>query len=131
MPLSGHCLCTQVSWTLDTPPQQATACSCSACRRYGALWAYGTLGTDVHITGETRAFVRQDIDAHLSFHTCTRCGTCVSWQPLSTDGNQRCAVNLRTADLADVAHIPVRRFDGGDTWTALPDEGRIVRDVWF
>lgn len=129
--LTGTCLCGKVRWTLTAVPTQATACSCSACRRFGALWAYGDLGDTVQITGETHGFVRDDVEAHLAFHTCTTCGVLVSWQPLSLDGSPRCAVNLRLADAEAVADIPVRRFDGGGTWKALPDEGRTVGDVWF
>jgi len=101
------------------------------CRRYGALWAYGFLGDDVQLSGETRAYVRGDIEAHLAFHFCPRCGAATCWLPPSPEGSQRCAVNLRMADPDAVAGVPVRRFDGHDTWKSLPDEGRTVGDVWF
>ena len=38
--LKGSCLCGAVSWTFDGMPDSATACNCTACRRYGTLWAY-------------------------------------------------------------------------------------------
>ena len=129
--LRGSCHCGEVKWTLATPPTRATSCSCTACRRYGALWAYGVLGEDVRVTGETRAYVRGDIEAHLAFHTCVRCGGLAAWLPLGPEGNQRCAVNLRLADPERVSEVAVRRFDGFDTWTSLPDEGRTIADVWF
>ena len=42
--LEGSCLCGAVRWHYDDFPESATACNCSACRRYGALWAYGYEG---------------------------------------------------------------------------------------
>jgi hypothetical protein len=30
-----------------------------------------------------------------------------------------------------VAHIPIRHFDGLDTFEDLPMDGRCVRDYWF
>jgi hypothetical protein len=129
--LRGTCHCGAVTWTLDTPPTRATACSCTACRRYGALWAYGTLGEDIHVDGETRGYIRDEEEVHLAFHSCPRCGAVVAWLPLHEGGNQRCAVNLRMAEPDAVAHVAVRRFDGLDTWSSLPDEGRTVGDVWF
>jgi hypothetical protein len=129
--LRGTCHCGKVEWTLDALPSQATACSCTACRRYGTLWAYGTLGGDVHISGETRGYVRADIEPHLGFHFCPDCGVVAFWLPVAEGGSRRCAVNLRMTEPGPIAAIPVRRFDGFDTWASLPDEGRTVGDVWF
>ncbi|MCB9676673.1 MAG: GFA family protein [Alphaproteobacteria bacterium] len=129
--LQGSCHCGKVRWTLATAPTRATACSCTACRRYGALWAYGILGEDVQITGETRGYLRCDIETHLAFHFCPECGGMVCWLPKAGSESQRCAVNLRMADPDAVAAVPVHRFDGFDTWSSLPDEGRVVGDVWF
>lgn len=129
--IRGSCHCGAVQWTLASPPTQATACSCTACRRYGTLWAYGVLGEDVSVSGRTERYVREDIEAHLAFHFCPGCGAVACWLPLSEEGNQRCAVNLRLADPDEVAHVPVRRFDGFGSWTSLPDEGRTVGEVWF
>lgn len=128
--LEGSCHCGNVRWTLDAVPAQATACSCTACRRYGALWAYGDLGVDVHVIGETRAYQRVDLDeTFLAFHFCPACGGVVAWLPLA--GGGRCAVNLRMADPEAIAAVPIRRFDGFATWSSLPHEGRTVGDVWF
>ncbi|GEM_PF-3832371 len=56
-------------------------------------------------------------------------GAC--WLPPSPTGNQRCAVNLRMAEPAQVNEVPLRRFDGHDTWASLPADGRTVGEVWF
>lgn len=38
--IKGSCLCGAVQWQFDGVPDGATACNCTACRRYGVLWAY-------------------------------------------------------------------------------------------
>ena len=127
--VEGSCHCGSVRWTLRDHPAGATACSCTACRRYGALWAYGELDVDIEITGETRGYLRGDIEQHLAFHFCPTCGAVAAWLP--KEGGGRCAVNLRLADPTAVADVPVRRFDGFDTWESLPTDGRTVGKVWF
>lgn len=127
--LEGACLCGSVRWRLREMPASATACSCTACRRYGALWAYGHEGETVEVQGETTAYVRGD--ATLSFNFCPRCGGLTHWRGLAPDGEgrRRMAVNLRMAEPAAVGGLPIDRFDGLDTWEDLPSDGRCVRDL--
>ena len=33
--IGGSCLCKAVQWRFDGMPDAATACNCTACRRYG------------------------------------------------------------------------------------------------
>ena len=44
---------------------------------------------------------------------------------------RRMAVNIRLAEPDSVAHIPIDHFDGLDTFTDLPRDGRTVKDMWF
>ena len=37
--IEGSCLCGGVRWQFAGDPDGATACNCTACRRYGVLWA--------------------------------------------------------------------------------------------
>ena len=53
--LQGSCLCGSVRWQYEGFPESATACSCTACRRYGVLWAYGYEGEGVAVSGVTKA----------------------------------------------------------------------------
>lgn len=48
--LKGTCHCGAVRWTFEAPLESITACNCTTCRRYGALWAYGC---EIHVTGTT------------------------------------------------------------------------------
>ena len=49
--IEGTCLCGSVTWQLDGKPDGATACNCTACRRYVVLWAYGYVDEDINTTG--------------------------------------------------------------------------------
>lgn len=128
--IEGRCHCGRAGWRLASPPDRATTCNCTACRRYGALWAYGELGTHTTFTGPTHAYVRDDIEQHLAFHFCPSCGAVVGWKPLDPEGNPRCAVNLRLAEPEAVAALPIIRFDGAGDWAVVPSNGRTVGDVW-
>ncbi len=129
--LEGSCHCGQVRWRFDGVPEAATACSCTICRRYGALWAYDYENERIQVSGETRAYAWGD--RLLTFDFCPACGCVAYWRGLrlTEDGRRRMAVNLRMAEPAAVAAIPVEHFDGFETWTDLPDDGRCVRDLWF
>ena len=50
----------------------------------------------------------------------------------STENPATCALNLRLVDdLNQVMGLPIRHFDGRDTWRALPNDNRTVKDMWY
>jgi len=128
--IEGSCLCGAVHWTFSGAPDGATVCNCTACRRYGVLWAYDHEGEGITVAGATRAYAR---GSALEFHFCPTCGCLAFWRGLRTDdeGRRRIAVNLRLADPAAVAAIPIDRFDGLESFDDLPRDGRCVADYWF
>jgi hypothetical protein len=127
----GSCHCGSVRWTLDGSPDSATACSCTICRRYGALWAYGHENEDVRVSGETHAYSWGDRD--LGFYFCPTCACLAYWRAIEPNeaGRRRVGVNLRMAEPASVSRIPIRHLDGLETWRALRSDGRCVADMWF
>jgi hypothetical protein len=129
--IQGSCICGAVGWRFEGVPPKATACNCTACRRYGTLWAYGYEGEHIHLSGPTRPYVRGE--AALEFHFCATCGCVAFWRGrrANDEGRMRVAVNLRLADPEAVAQVPIDHFDGFDTFEALPRDGRCVRDYWF
>lgn len=118
--IRGSCHCGAVSFELAADPKWLTECNCSICRRLGTLWAHATID-DIKITcreGATLAYVWGD--QMLAFHTCKTCGCTTHWENLHPEGpDTRMAVNGRMADPADVRDLPVRRFDGAETWQFL------------
>ncbi len=128
--INGSCLCGAVQWRFDATPESATACNCTACRRYGVLWIYDFEGEGVHVSGPTQAYIRGKA---LGFHFCSACGCIAYWRALQTDkeGRRRLAVNVRLAEPDTVAHLPIDHFDGLVNFEDLPRDGRCVADYWF
>lgn len=129
--IKGNCHCGTVHWRFDGMPDSATACNCTVCRRYGTLWAYGYQDESIHVSGPTRAYVRGD--GMLGFHFCPECGCVAYWRGLEPDdkGRRRIAVNLRLTEPGPVAGLPIDHFDGLETFTDLPRDGKCVSDYWF
>lgn len=128
--LEGSCHCGAVTWRFDAEPEGATSCNCTVCRRHGSLWIYGYQGVDVSATGPTSNYIRGK--GYLAFHFCATCGCVAYWLGIpEPDGRRRMAVNIRLADPDLVADIPIDHFDGLNTFTDLPRDGRTVKDMWF
>ena len=131
--LIGACHCGGAGWALEGDPGSVTACNCSLCRRYGALWAYDYEGERVAVRGETRAYRRagKDVPA-LEILFCPTCSCMLAWRALEVDedGRRRIAVNLRMAPPDAVADLPIDHFDGLESFEDLPADGRLVRDLW-
>ena len=126
---AGACHCGRVHWTLTGDPGSVTACNCTVCRRYGALWAYDYEGERITTEGETRAYVRGKTT---EFHFCPNCGCVVWWRglQLDEDGRRRFAVNIRMAQPEAVAGLAIGHFDGLDSFEDLPPSGKQVSDMW-
>ena len=128
--IEGHCHCGALRWELETTPTYVNACNCEVCSRYGVLWAYGSLGTDIRIFGDATAYVRAVSDGDLAFCFCPTCGGLGWWRGSDLDPEGRAAVNLRLADPEVVAEVTVRHFDGAGAFAHFPDRGTRVKDVW-
>ena len=128
--ITGSCHCGAVHWTwhLSGPPDSATVCNCTVCRRYGVLWAYAFEGEGISVSGPTTAYVRGKA---LEFHFCPSCGCVAYWRAREEgeDGKRQIAVNLRLAEPTLVDRIPLDRFDGLDTFEDVPRDGRCVGDM--
>ena len=130
--IQGSCHCGRVSWTLNVVPENALSCNCTVCRRFGVLWAYGILDQSIITTGETCIYQREG-GGNVEFHFCKHCGCLTHYIAKNTDdsGQKRAAVNLRMAEMKDIFDIPVSRFDGHETWSMQPDDGRTIADHWY
>ena len=128
--INGSCHCGAVKWQFEGTPESATACNCTACRRYGVLWIYDYENEGIQVSGQTTAYIRGE---SLGFHFCPRCGCVAYWRSLTPnqESRRRIAVNIRLAEPDAVAHLPIDHFDGLDTFEDLPRDGRCVSDLWF
>ena len=132
--IEGRCHCKATGWRLQGDPGSITACNCTLCRRYGALWAYDFVDGRISITGTPRSY--RSVNAKkpaLEILFCETCAGVLAWRGLALegDGRRRIAVNVRLADPTDVAHLEIDHFDGLDRFDDLPRDGRCVRDMWF
>lgn len=80
--IEGSCLCGSVTYRYVGPCEGATACNCTACRRYGVLWGYDYEGEGIVVEGDTTAYAR---GKSLTFDFCPRCGCMVCWRAQQTD----------------------------------------------
>jgi len=129
--IEGSCHCGKVHWRFEGEPDGATACNCTVCRRYGALWIYGFDGEGVSLSGPTQIYTRGE--GALGFHFCPTCGCVAAWRGIKPrpDGRRRMGVNVRMAAPETVARIPIDHFDGFETWNDLGRDGRCVSHMWF
>ncbi len=127
--IKGACHCGSLTWQFEPIPDGATACNCTVCRRYGALWIYDHEGEGVQVAGPSQMYVRGKA---IEFHFCAHCGCVSHWraQQVDEEGRRRMAVNVRLAEPDAVAHIPIDHFDGLDTFEDLPRDGKCVADYW-
>ena len=127
--MEGSCHCGAVRWRIAGVPEAATACNCSVCRRYGALWAYGYETETITVSGATHAYVWGR--RWLEFHFCPACACIAYWRGTGTggDGRRRMGVNLRLAAPDAVRAIALVHHDT-ETMDDLPSDGRCVADVW-
>jgi hypothetical protein len=132
--MKGTCHCGAAGWEFQGTPKDGLVCNCSFCRRTGSIWAYGHEGAEITLTHPPGGLVPYvQGDRTLANLRCPHCGILVAWRGLEpgADGQRRVAVNLRLADPAQVRTLPLRRFDGADTWESQPDDGRCIADLWL
>jgi hypothetical protein len=118
--IEGACLCGAVRLAAARKPRTVTQCNCSACRRYGTLWAYYTRATAT-ITAPRGAVVRytRRPRAVLRFGHCATCGCVVCWDLAPRTGSTRLALNSRLLDPVLMASVPIKMLDGDKTWNVL------------
>ncbi len=129
---NGSCHCGEVRWSFAGPIESVTACNCTLCRKYGALWAYGHLNKEVSVSGKSKMYSRgSQING---FHFCENCGGLCYYMALKPDesGLRRTAVNIRMIDdPKKIENLPIDHFEGLVTFEDLPRDHRCVKDMWY
>jgi hypothetical protein len=117
--LTGTCHCGAVRIEIPRPPEEATNCNCSICRRLGALWAYYRV-EEVQVHGhpeKTDGYIQGD--RTLRFVRCKTCGCTTHWEPLDPGRHPKLGVNIRNFDPAAIGNVRIRLLDGADTWKSF------------
>lgn len=114
--ISGSCLCGNVQITVSDSPSRLVSCNCSACHRYGALWWHSTR-ENIQIAAKNPTLGYARGDHLLEFHHCPTCGCMTHWHSIDPENIARRAVNMRMVDPADIDGLPIKYFDGRDSWT--------------
>jgi hypothetical protein len=117
--IRATCHCGGVVLEADARPRSVTSCNCSICRRYAALWAYYTRDSARLISGTDRVVAYLWGDRSINFYHCRDCGCCTHYDVVETGPASRFAINARCFAPEDLAAIPVRRFDGAESWKYL------------
>lgn len=115
----GSCHCGVVKISFDGVPNRLVACNCSICRRLCPLWAHGPAGKLNVETAEGATVAYAWGDKSLAFHSCKICGVTTHWISLLDESPKNMAVNFALMDPAEIQEIPIRHFDGADSWTFL------------
>lgn len=129
--LTGSCHCGALKWSFEGDPGSATACNCTLCRRYGALWIYGREGRSVSAAGPSTIYRRGPV---IDYCFCPTCGCLSHYRVVggAPEEEGKMAVNVRLADDPEaVAGLEIDHFDGLDSFDDLPRDGRRVADMWF
>jgi hypothetical protein len=117
--IHASCHCGAVQIEIDSLPETLTQCTCSICRRYGALWAYRTRETARIVSGQQSETPYLWNEKVIEFYHCNSCGCLTRYESVGKLDDSRFAVNARMIDPKDTAGLRIRTFDGADTWKYL------------
>lgn len=117
--IQASCHCGAVQIEIDSLPETLTQCTCSICRRYGALWAYCTRETARTLSGQQSETTYVWGERLIEFYHCSNCGCLTRYEDVEKLADSRIAVNARMIAPSDIAGLRIRTFDGADTWKYL------------
>lgn len=117
--LHGACHCGSVRFSIANQPAWLTSCNCSSCHRVGSLWLHDEMtAIELKVAPDTTIGYQWG-DMTLTLHSCRVCGCTTHWLPIDPVKTTHMAVNARMFSREDIQHIPIKRFDGAETWQYL------------
>ncbi len=132
MKLNGSCHCGNVKWIWEKPLESVTACNCTLCRRYAALWMYGHLNEGISISGTASKYERNK--KYNGFYFCNNCG-CICYylsNHLDSENRRRMAINVRMTEEVDlIQNLEIDHFEGLNKFEDEARDGRCVKDYWY
>ena len=119
--VEATCHCGNVKIRTDELPSMVVSCNCSVCFRTGALWGYyRSDDTEVECQAKPTATYTWG-DKMIAFHHCPKCGCLTHYTSTEKTDRKRTAINFRMVDRTITESLPLRKFDGADTWTFIDD----------
>ena len=118
--LRAACHCTAVRFEVADVPPWVLDCSCTLCRRYGAIWAYPEPGNVTFVSGPDATDTYTWGDHDLAFHRCKTCGCLTHMVAVKVSPPRLYGINCRMIPTLDPARVPLRQIDNGHTgffWT--------------
>jgi hypothetical protein len=108
----GSCHCSRVTFEVRADIDHVVDCSCSLCRRRGALW-HGVPDASLRIlTGEADLVLYEFLTRTAKHYFCRHCGVHPFCRPrIAPDA---WAINVRCLPDVDLAGLAVRHFDGAN-----------------
>ena len=116
--ITGSCHCGAIRWPARDWPQWLTRCTCSYCRRAGAHWGRTDVAT-VKLEYDAPPVRYIHGDRTQAFVACGTCGIVTHWESLPSQPEALIKLNFNTADTPVPDEIPVRTFDGADSWAYI------------
>ena len=129
--IEGACLCGAVRWEFDGVPEGATACNCTACRRYGTLWAYDHEGERIRVSGPDPTLRPRHRPGVPLLPAPAAASPSGAAGRSTITGAAASPSTFGSPHPAAVAAIPIDHFDGLVSFDDLPRDGRCVADMWF
>ena len=119
--LTAECHCGNLKLTAPELPTSITRCNCSICDRLGALWAYYD-SADVEITiGDLPLHSYAWGEKSIVYHRCGECGCTTHYTSSLPNDSKLTAINCRMVPAAALRNIPLRDFDGRESWKYLDE----------
>jgi len=118
--LRAACHCTAVRLEISELPDWVLDCSCTLCRRYGAVWSYPAAGTVKIVSGPEATEVYLWGDRWLAFHRCKECGCVMYMEAVEENPPYIYGINARMIPTLDPKSVRLRQKDNGHTgwfWT--------------
>ncbi|MCZ6501657.1 MAG: GFA family protein [Gammaproteobacteria bacterium] len=116
----GKCHCGAIQFTFESEPITiAMRCNCSICRRKNAIMSrqYYTAEAFELRSGKDSLSVYRFAPEMVNHYFCKRCGIYPFHDGVENPGIYR--VNLGCVDEIDTWSLPIKVFDGKDTWKYL------------
>lgn len=110
--IRASCHCGAVHLEASRRPRQLTECSCSICRRYGALWAYYSQRTARVTSGRSALASYSWRNGTLRFFHCGRCGCVTHHERARKTRTSTVAINARLFPPGVVRAAKIKGFDG-------------------